>query len=412
MTGRVEIVCLLKKVIAKYEKETGETIIINTTASNFARIAAELHEIARELPKTAESKQHDPYPKEQHHEYRVNDNQIRDLVIGPTKKPKRHILDACYIYLYGIGRKGFALNPSLDPDLLETSAPAPVDELEELKVRIADHEAEKQGLQAATARKVMRMQKLLLLFQCIALGLVFVLALGWYDSFKHWLVLKKDMRILPYQPTAAEIDSLAGIWLCYTASPQARISDPNRYHQVVYNVVDITYKNGYFTFNRYGASFDHVGYMQFESPWLVSVTSHVENISVTPHVENAKDSIQSPRHSLLPLDKGPSPISVISASWSFDAGNRNQIIGIREVYVKIGKGGTTNAIINSLENSSCKCKIVQWHKADKTDTTFYLRNQLLDTLADGRLRKLLDENSILLREPQKGVVIGDTSRKI
>ena len=400
-TGKAEIECLLTKVFAKYEKEGNDKIVSNTTASNYGGVAAVLHEIARQLPDTAESKRHDPYEKERHHQYRVNDNQIRDLFLGKTKGIKKHILDACYIYLYGVGRKGFSLDPK-DPDLLETETLTAIDELQELKNRIAVYEAENQGLQKATIRKVRRIQKTLLLFQCIALGLILILGMGWLDSFKHWLVLKKDMDILPYRPTPAEIDSLEGVWLCYTASPQARISDPNRYHQVVYNVVDITYKNGYFTFNRYGASFDHLGYMQFESPWLVSVTSYVKN---------AKDSIQSPRHSLLPLNRGRPQISVISASWSFDAGDKNQIIGIREVYVKLGKGGTTNEIINSLDNSSCRCKIVQWHKPDKRDTTFYLKNQLLDTLADGQLRKLLDENSILLREPQKGVIIADTSGK-
>ena len=57
------------------------------------------------------------------------------------------------------------------------------------------------------------------------------------------------MNLLPYQPTQAEIDSLQGLWLCYTGSPQARISDANRYHKVVSNLVNISYKNGYFTFD-------------------------------------------------------------------------------------------------------------------------------------------------------------------
>ncbi len=165
--------------------------------------------------------------------------------------------------------------------------------------------------------------------------------------------MKSDLQLLPYQPSQAEIDSLEGIWLCYTGSPQARISDNNRFHKVVSNILDVKYKDGYFTFNRYGASFDHVGSMQFEAPWLVSIHSSVKNNS---------NSIESPRHSLMWLNTAGPFISVISASWNFDAGPRNQIIGIREVYEKQGKGGRVEEVINTLENASCRCKIVNWYQ--------------------------------------------------
>jgi len=207
---------------------------------------------------------------------------------------------------------------------------------------------------------------------------------------------------MPYTPTQAEIDSMEGIWLCYTGSPQARISDNNRYHMVVSNILDVKYKNGYFTFNRYGASFDHVGFMQFEAPWLVSIRSSVKN---------DKDSIESPRHSLMRLNAPGPYLPVISASWNFDIGPRNQIIGIREVYEKQGRGGQVEEVINTLENASCRCKIIKWYKGTTKVKSFYLRNELLDSVPNERLKKLLDENSILLREPQQGLLIERDSSK-
>lgn len=217
----------------------------------------------------------------------------------------------------------------------------------------------------------------------------------WVTTKNEWNAVKKDLNILPYKPTQAEIDSLEGVWLCYTGSPQARSSDPNRYHMVVPNLIDVKYKNGYFTFNRYGASFDHIGYMQYEAPWLVSIHSYVKNIA---------DSIESPRHSLMRLDKEKMFVPVISASWSFDVGDRNNIIGIREVYIKQGKGGRMEEVINTIENASCKCKIVKWHQ-DNQVKTFYLKNELLDNLPDEKLKALINEKSIILRVPQEGLIL-------
>ena len=204
------------------------------------------------------------------------------------------------------------------------------------------------------------------------------------------------MSLLPYPPTQQEIDSLEGIWLSYTASPQARSSNPDRYHLVVYNVIDVHYKDGYFTFNRYGASFDHMGYMQFESPWIVAIHSFLRN---------KMDSVESPRHSLLRLDREKRMIPAISASWNFDVGKKNEIIGNREVYIKQGKGGSTTEVLNTLENARCHCKIVQWNKPDGTTKTFYLRNELLDSLKNDTLKHLLDEASILTRRPNSGLLI-------
>ena len=229
----------------------------------------------------------------------------------------------------------------------------------------------------------------------LAAGLCFFLY-KWLTLKNEWESIKSDLVLLPYKPTSAEIDSLTGIWLCYTASPQARVSNPNRYHLVVSNVVDVRYKNGYFVFKRFGASFNHRGYMQFEAPWLVAVYSSVSN---------EKDSIESPRYSLMRLDVDRKYIPVISASWNFDVGSLNNITGIREVYVKQGRGGTTEEVLNTLENASCKCKIVDWEQDNGKVKKFYIRNELLDSLRDDQLKALIDEKSILLREPQQALLL-------
>jgi hypothetical protein len=192
------------------------------------------------------------------------------------------------------------------------------------------------------------------------------------------------------------------LWVAYIGSPQARLSDNNRFHMVVQNIVDIRYKNGYFTLTRYGANFDHEGYAQFESPWLVSLFTYVKN---------KNNQIESPRHSLLRLDKENKWISVVSASWNFDVADKNDVIGIREVYVKQGKGGQIEEVINTVENASCKCKIIKWHKDDTPTQVFELKNQRLENLPDAELKALLDEESILLRVPKTGVLLGDSTKK-
>lgn len=88
---------------------------------------------------------------------------------------------------------------------------------------------------------------------------------------------------------------------------------------------------------------------------------------------------------------------------------KNNIIGIREVYVKQGRGGTVEEVLNTLENASCKCKIVEWHKNDNDIRVFQLKNQLLDEMTDQKLKRLLDEKGILLRTPDDNLILSDTS---
>jgi hypothetical protein len=218
----------------------------------------------------------------------------------------------------------------------------------------------------------------------------------WYNQKQLWNTVISDLSILPYQPTNEEIKKMEGVWLCYTGSPQARPSDPERFHKVVPNLIEVKFKNGYFTYNRYGASFNHAGYLQFEAPNLVSIHTFVKN-------EDGK--IESPRHSLLSINDKDTVYNAISASWNFDVGESNRIIGIREVYIKQGAGGKLTEIINSLENANCRCKIVQWTKQDSSIHKFYLKNVLLDSLNDPNLLALINEKSILTRNPEDSILI-------
>jgi hypothetical protein len=190
---------------------------------------------------------------------------------------------------------------------------------------------------------------------------IVICAFQWYLAASRLKTLETDLKIIPYQPTATDIKALEGLWIVYIGSPQARLSDSNRYHMAVRNIIDVHYKNGYFIFNRYGASFDHLGYMQFENQNVVSIHSYLKNNT---------DSIEFPRLSLMRFDHDRKRLIVISASWNFDVGNRNDIIGIREVYIRQGDNGPVKEVINTVENSSCRCKIIRWHHG-KQSTNFY-----------------------------------------
>jgi hypothetical protein len=377
--GKVEIIYLLNKCISKYQLETGKEIIQNTNRKNYEGLALVLSQISNELPFTAEKLGHIVYSPDHnpnnlefpYRKYDITGGQIKDAVIGIVSNPRPFLVDACYIYLYNIGRKAFELNP-IDENLLANNQQA-----------------------SSPQNGVKKFNYLLLL--CLAL--IICLIFSFYQLNKinnYWNTIKTDMNLLPYQPTQAEIDSLQGLWLCYTGSPQARISDANRYHKVVSNLVNISYKNGYFTFDRYGANFDHIGYIQFESPNLISIYSRINTGS---------EKVASPRHSLMNLNSATGLLNAISASWNFDVGEKNKIIGIREVYIKQGKGGTIEEVMNSVENASCQCKIVKWHKPNNEVQVFYLKNELLDSIQNKSLIPLINENSILLSDLDSNLII-------
>jgi hypothetical protein len=407
-SGKEEIAYLLLKVFEKYESETGDLVIRNTNRKNYEGVSRKLSEISNELPHTADTLNHDIYPPDYNpnkleypfRKYDITASQVKDASLGLVNNPRPFLADACYIYLFAVGRKGFEKNPQ-DDNLLrnidDTAGSQPdLSKIEALTLQVSTLKEEKEELQKNTNRAYKKVKtKLWIVFAIVFAALLFS-AYQWISTKNKWETVKKDMSILSYKPTQAEIDSLEGIWLCYTGSPQARSSDPNRFHLVVSNVVDIKYKDGYFTYNRYGAGFDHTGYAQFEAAYLISLHSHIKNNTGT---------IESPRHSLMQLDKGSPYLPVISASWSFDVGKRNNIVGIREVYIKQGKGGSIEEVINTIENASCKCKIVIWHQVNDSVKTFRLKNQFLDSLSETTLKTLLDEKSIILREPQEGLIL-------
>lgn len=399
-TGKEEIVYLLTKVIEKYKSETGRTIVQNTNRKNYEGLAESLSEISNRLSETSETLIHEIYPPDKSQvdskypfrKYDITGGQIKDAISGIVTNPRQFLIDTCYIYLYGTGRKGFELNP-IDQNLV-------VDHDKEVEIiastittrptTILNHQSN--GISRVTFNTIVTV---------FCISLIMVVGAFYYTN-KQWQGMKSDMNIMSYQPTKSEIDSLEGIWLCYTGSPQARISDQNRYHKIVPNILEVKYKNGYFTIKRYGASFNHTGYAQFEAPNIVSLYSRVIN---------KEDSTESPRHSLLTLNTGKKYIPVISASWNFDVGEKSKIIGIREVLIKQGKGGTIEEVMNEIENSTCQCKIINWHQDDNQVKTFHLKNELLDSLNNPAIGSLINEHSILLRDTDDSLMLWNLKSK-
>ena len=162
------------------------------------------------------------------------------------------------------------------------------------------------------------------------------------------------------------------------------------------NLVEIKYKDGYFTYHRYGASFNHTGYIQVEAPNTLSIHSRILN---------GTNKTEYPRHSLMSIDPKNEYQTSISASWNFDAGINKRMIGIREVYKKLGKGGRIEEVINTPANASCQCKIIKWYQKNNTVETFYLKNTILDSAKNAALYSLINEKSILLKDPEAAVIM-------
>lgn len=405
-TGKEEIIYLLTKAIEKYKLETGQEIIQNTNRKNYEALAILLSDISNQLPlRSAEfgtenySPDNNPIAREYpHRKYDITGGQIKDALIGIVSNPRPFLVDACYIFLYGTGRKAFKQNP-VDENLIEVSVQDKKDENIVTEKKNSDFVSQISLLQHQNLKKKKTIKIILGIVAALSMAII-TLAVIFLNSKKDWQTIRKDMNILPYQPTKMEIDSLEGVWLCYTGSPQARISDQTRYHKVVSNLIEIKYKDGYFTYNRYGASFNHIGYLQFESPGIVSVYSRIKNNS---------GNTESPRHSLINLFPDKKYLTAVSASWNFDVGDKNKIIGIREIYIKLGKGGIIEEVINEIENASCQCKIIRWRQTNNQIQTFYLKNQLLDSLQLNEIKPLINEKSIILGIPQEGLIISKDS---
>jgi hypothetical protein len=405
--GKEEIIYLLNKSIEKFQLETGKSIVQNTNRKNYEELAITLSEISNQLPETAAELGHihyEPDPQKgkadfPFRKYDITGGQIKDALMGLVANPRPFLVDTCYIYLYKMGRQAFELNPN-DPSLIATEEPnssskdsySIITENQQLKLRLA-------ALKKETSQSIFQRLKFYRLI-FIPLCVIFLAGAIYFWNLNNatnakWNSIQEDFNLLPYKVSQSEIDSLEGVWICYTSSPQARLSDPNRFHKVVANLVDIKYKDGYFTYKRFGASFDHIGYIQFESPKILSIHSRILN---TDHKN------EYPRHSLMSLNKEQTFLSSISASWNFDAGENNRIIGIREVYQKLGKGGRLEEVMNTPANASCQCKIIKWHQPNLPLQSFNLKNMVLDSLKNPTLIKLIDEKSILLKDPEPGVI--------
>ncbi len=409
--GKEEIIYLLNKAIEKFQQETGKEIVQNTNRKNYEELSIALSEISNALPYTAEKLGHAIFPADPKagelqypfRKYDITGGQIKDALMGLVASPRPYIIDTCYIYLFGMGRLAFEVNP-VDPFLIQDDAPSieKKDSLslflenQHLRLQLASYQKSGQGKSFFRGKR----KSFWMLGVTIAFFSLLALSIYFYRQYhtisNSWNTIQHDFNLLPYQVTEAERKKLEGVWICYTGSPQARISDKDRYHKVVSNLIEIEYKDGYFLYNRFGASFNHTGYIQFEAPGLLSIHSRIKNKNGT---------VESPRHSLMSFDSTANYFSAISASWNFDVGDNNRIIGIREAYQKLGAGGKLEEVINSVENASCQCKIIHWQKPNNTVDTFYLKNISIDALKDSSLLLLIDENSILPKNPAEKLVI-------
>jgi hypothetical protein len=135
--------------------------------------------------------------------------------------------------------------------------------------------------------------------------------------------------------------------------------------------------------------------MQFERSGLVSMHSYMLDSSGKP----------SPKKSLLDIENGRDTFSVISASWSFDPDPADNIsIGIREVFIKIGKPGSITQIVNSPRNFGKAGKLFDLKKEDGSVETIHIQNIRLESLSPS-LQGLLNEKSILLKDPDPAVIL-------
>ena len=112
-----------------------------------------------------------------------------------------------------------------------------------------------------------------------------------------------------------------------------------------------------------------------------------------------------------PSNTDVSDLNIEIESFDFDMGEKNKIIGIREVYIKLGKGGVLEEVINEIENASCKCKVIRWRQEGAKTKSFYLKNELLDSLDLNEIKPLINEKSILLNIPEDGLVLATDTIK-
>jgi hypothetical protein len=400
--GKEEIIYLLNKSIEKFEIESQNHLNKNTNKKNYEPFAIMLSGISNELPYTSEKYGHVPYEidddsKKEYsfRKYDITGGQIRDALMGSVSSPRSFIIDSCYIYLYSQGRLSFEKSPT-DPELIadtenneKKDSFTIVQENQHLKSELFKIKSTLQKYRKGNVRK----SRFLLLVTIVVISTIIWI---FHEKNEAHNQLMIDYNIKPYSYTKSEKKALEGVWLNYIGSPQARLYDMNRENLIVLNITEIKEKNGYFICTRYGSSFNHTGYAQFESPNVVSI--HLKLVTIN-------GATNSPRHTLLLLDPAKKYINAISASWNFDIGNKNKIIGIREVYKKLGSGGELTEILNAVENAECKCKIIKWVQKGRKVQEFHLKNMLIDTIKPIEIRSLIDYKSILFKDLEDSILL-------
>lgn len=368
LSNKEDLIDLIERVIEKYEKDTGDVINKNTNRENYVKLAKVLSEISKQLPYTSSDLLHEEYEEDMqanlsypNRKYDITGGQLKDAYFGIVNKPRPYLIDACLIYLTGKGAGAIREN------------------------------------QSATANRWSLLQRNLLLkpkalIILLASSFVLILLLG-----ITVLQLGSNRAIEnAYRPTAAEIKALSGIWLYYTGAPQARSNEPGRFRQFVNNIVEVKYHDGKFEFIRHGANINHYGYMVYNSPTVVSIHSYVKR--------RKNGEVLSPSHSLARLDSLKRSMLALSATWSFESDNRDEIIAIRNLYKKLADDGRLSEIKNTQDNAACKCKIMEWRFGNNSKQ-FKLQYQHLDEHENEELKRNLNEESILLLKPRKDVVL-------
>lgn len=385
LTGRKEVEYLVAKAIDKFEKETKKKINRNTNRKNYEPLAKILSDISNQLPYTAQEKQHISYEASStnkdvsypHRKYDITGGQIKDAYKGIVENPRPYLIDACYIYLFNVGRKGFEMNPT-----------------DESLVLGANTETENQTKKPDSAKK----QKLN--YTVLGIGLVFIPLLVYVIYFRenNKNGQAESFNPLPaYQPTPQEIKHLEGIWSYFTSTPQARENETDRFHKIVNNLMEVKYEDGIFHFTRHGATINHYGYMYYNSPGVISIHSYVK--------QTQDGQLTSPSHSLAKISATTDTLYAISATWTFESEGNSDIIGVRNIYVKEGEKGSLNEIENTPQNAACRCKIIRWSNSNGEYKDFELEYQKLEKSKHKFLTPLLDEESILLKQPKEGVLL-------
>ncbi|WP_313368695.1 hypothetical protein [Sphingobacterium mizutaii] len=370
ISNKEDLIELMERVFEKYEKESGDILIRNTNRENYGKLARVLSDISRQLPYTSADLAHDPYEEDAqpnldypNRKYDITGGQLKDAYFGIVSNPRPYLIDACLIYLTGKGSR-------------------------------ANHDKE---FATPLWRKSLLYGNLVLkpkvLILLLLTSLILILLLG-------LIILRlnrKEKGIeVAYSPSASEIKALSGIWLYYTGAPQARSNEPNRFRQFVNNIVEIKYHKGKFEFIRHGANINHYGYMVYNSPAIVSIHSYVSR--------KKNGEVLSPSHSLGRLDTLKKRMVALSTTWSFESDNRDEIIAIRNLYHKVADAGSLNQIINTQENAACNCKIIEWRHGNSTKQ-YKLQYKHLDKDENEELKSHLNEESILLLNPRKDVVL-------